>query len=213
MSAEPLTSPSFAYHGPSYFDIPPPNIIPQRSPTVARPLSMTFSELGISDHSSTSDDDQDSPSKRRSYSSRYSSHLDPEVTDFGLAARRRPQVNRSSTCTLPSLSHTPSSSVGTAASISSYRPLPPRHDPLGGHYHTKSADLVIPAYPGTSPADASVKSSASTMTSFKVAEAGDVAFDRTEWKPRSGGAASGSLRQLFGHDGMVQASKAASCTR
>jgi hypothetical protein len=120
---------------------------------------------------------------------------------------RPPRTNRSSTTFehgLPSLSNTPTSSVGTAASWSSYRPLPPRHDPSTGHFPTKRVDLVIPTYPTTAPSSptqlASLKSSASTMTSFRCAEAGDVSFDRRRASLRVGNLTSSSLKELLSQD-------------
>lgn len=132
-------------------------------------------------------------------------------TGYGseLAASRKPRMNRASTAFeygLPSLSNTPSSSVGTA-SWSSYRPLPPRHDPSTGHFPHKSLDLVIPTFPTTAPSsptqnmkDSSLKSSASTITSFRVAEAEDVSFDRRTASRGSGDQTSDSLKRLLSQD-------------
>ena len=183
----------------SYFDSRPADIVPQRSPTVVRPVSLSFS-----DATSPPPDSHVFGGGRDSEFTGYSGH------DSELASSRKPRMNRSSTASeygLPSLSNTPSSSIGTAASWSSYRPLPPRHDPSTGHFPTKSLDLVIPTFPTTAPSspsqtmkDSSLKSSASTMTSFRVAEAVDVSFDRRRASRRSGDQTSDSLKQLLSQD-------------
>lgn len=182
---EAVVSPAFI-SAPSYFDVPQPDILPQRSPTVLRPLSSTFSDLHLSETSS-SDDSNNEPadrSKRLSDATNYHNRLDSSPSTSPLP--RRPHATRSSTSTLPSLSHTPSSSVGTAASYT----FPPRHRP------TKSADLVIPVFAGP----ASAKSEASTLTSFHAAEA-EYPKHR-DWRPRQG-SATGSLRQLFRHEAVA----------
>ena len=201
-----MQSPSAIPSAPSYFDMPSNDIVPQRSPTVLRPVSLTFSDLTLSDSGSPTQECDERDGYRDSEAARYLAqfHSSSYVSDLG--ASRRPRTNRASTgfeSGLPSLTNTPASSVGTAASMASYRPLPPRHDPLG-HFPAKSDDLVMPAYPITAPSspaqlkkDSSLKSSASTLTSFRVAEGEDLSFDRRRpsWR-RSGG----SLKQSFSHE-------------
>ena len=188
-----------AFASTGYFDMPPADIVPQRSPTVLRPASLTFSDLTASD--------TDSPNRdsHMSEGARYFAQFESTGHGSELVSSRRPRTNRSSTAYeggLPSLTNTPSSSVGTAASWTSYRPLPPRHDPSTGHFPKKSIDLVTPIFP-TSPTqfakEASLKSSASTVTSFRCAEAGDVSFDRRRsW--RSGTQMSSSLKEMLSRD-------------
>lgn len=208
---DPLISPAFV-SAPSYFDVPQPDIVPQRSPTVLRPPSLTFSDL----HISSLDEDPD-PSARSKRFSDVSHTSNTSGLDDSFSLSHRPQANRTSTSTLPSLSHTPSSSVGTTASTSftysNSRPLPTRHEPCH-HRPMRSADLVIPTFT-TSPVDGvgsnSVKSSASTLTSFNVAEAEasqqqhqqQQRHSWTKQPQRSPGTATGSLRQLFEHEAMT----------
>lgn len=193
-SLESVKSPSSTAAS-SYFDThPPADIVPQRSPTVLRPMSLTFSDFSIYDSDSSS-----SIYGRRE--STDSHHHDTTST--------RPRFARaqttSDTSTIPSLIHSPSSSYGTVASNASYRPLPPRHNPFTTSFSTKSIDLVIPCSPSTSPTqllkDSSLKSCASTLTSFRVAEAGDISYERRS--PKSPDKTSDrALKQLFCHDAM-----------
>ncbi|KAK5174612.1 uncharacterized protein LTR77_001693 [Saxophila tyrrhenica] len=196
-----VQSPSVVPTASSYFETAPADIIPQRSPTVPRPLSLASD---ISDYGSHHGDNQDSEALR--YLSQFHSH----DYSLDLPSRPRPRLNRASTATdssgMPSLSHTPSSSVGTAASASSYsyRPLPPRRDPLTGHQPTKSADLVIPTYPTTSsstPDQASLESSVSTLTAFRSGDGNGDDFAKRERRKRQS-EPSGSLKKLFSHEAM-----------
>ncbi|RMZ03259.1 hypothetical protein D0862_05718 [Hortaea werneckii] len=118
----------------------------------------------------------------------------------------RPRLNRASTEStgLPSLIHSPSSSVGTAASFASARPIPSRHNKSYSATSNKSYDLVTPQT-GTSPtqlmSDSSYKSTASTLTSFRVAEAGELSYEKRSASRRRS-EAQGSLKQLFSHEAM-----------
>ena len=188
----------------SYFDMPPNDIIPQRSPTVVRPASLVFSDLNISDSGSSSQNSHylDDQQQLEGIDS-----LAQFVDGSDPTSSARPRPSRASTTFdggIPSLSNTPSSSLGTVASWSSYRPLPPRHDPSTGHFPKKSIDLVIPKFPSTAPSSptetmsgSSLKSSASTITSFRVAEAADVSFAGRRPSARSGDRSSTSLKQLL----------------
>ena len=184
----------FNNHAASYFEShPPADILPQRSPTVLRPLS-TLSDMSISDSNpySLSDDASDSSSRQAQQESDATAYLEQFYSDFARAPdSHRPRFHRAHTTnttdssTIPSLSHSPSSSYGTVASTASYtRPLANRHNPYTTDYScTKSIDLVLPyTNAGTSPndlmKDASHKSSASTLTSFRVAEAGDISYEK-----------------------------------
>lgn len=173
-------SPSPMFSSVSYFDQSKPNIVPQRSPTVLRPASLIFSDLSISEFSSAdSDERSDATGRRDSESAHY---LDQFYNDFAAA---RPRAARTSTATessnIPSLVHSPSSSYGTVASSQSYRPFIPRHNPFTTTYHRKSLELVASDGPPPSPTqllkDCSMKSSASTLTSYRVAEAGDISHE------------------------------------
>ncbi|KAF2162944.1 hypothetical protein M409DRAFT_26797 [Zasmidium cellare ATCC 36951] len=223
-SIEAVRSPSIVSQSTSYFDHH--DILPQRSPTVLRPVSLAMSDLSLSDSNSLAEETIDTTEPGHNDSSRY---LEQFYADFSSAnyasGTRRPRTTRASTATdssnIPSLVHSPSSSYGTVASNASYRPLPPRHNPFSAtNCSTKSIDLVLPydtttnhQSPSISPTtqllkDSSLKSSASTLTSFRVAEGNDITYDkRTPQASRRGSAksekkADHSLKQLFSHEAM-----------
>ncbi|KAM3416357.1 hypothetical protein BST61_g7959 [Cercospora zeina] len=196
----------------SYFDHPIPEIVPQRSPTVLRPMSKTFSDCSIADLDDTASDYDAHDICHESEASDHYDHL--------TLKQYRPRTKRSSTTStgthsrgdsstnLPSLSHSPGSSYGTVASMTSSRPVI-RHNPFSTTSTRKSVELVIP-YPieSTSPTqllkDASRKSSASTLTQFKVAEANNYSYEAPSPGSRrcSRERADQSLKQLFRHDAM-----------
>ncbi len=202
-----LHSPSILPTAASYFDPPPMDIVPQRSPTMARPLSLS-SDLSLSDYEYMQGDHSSGyPSEALRFLSQFHSH------DYSIdqPSRPKPRPNRTSTATesssIPSLINTPSSSYGTAGSQSSYgyRPLPPRHDPLTGHRHTKSTDLVIPMFSApasASPDQASMNSSVSTLTATKPSGTDEIDFARQSRRQRRSETASGSLKKLFSHEAM-----------
>ncbi|KAF2765133.1 hypothetical protein EJ03DRAFT_219862 [Teratosphaeria nubilosa] len=192
----------------SYVDSPPPDIIPQRSPTILRPVSLTFSDLTISDHGSPSE-----------HTSEYLDFVEASATskphveswNSGSHGNTRPSYKRASTTTdisnMPSLSHTPSSSIGTIGSVVLQRPMPSRHNKSYSTNSTRSEDLVNPcANLATSssfhPQDASLKSCASTVTAFRVAEAGALSYQKRPSTNRRFSSAHGSLKQLFSHEAM-----------
>ncbi|KXS95666.1 hypothetical protein AC578_6244 [Pseudocercospora eumusae] len=210
----------------SYFDHPAPDIIPQRSPTIVRPMSLTFSELNLSDRDSPcSTDSSDRDSRRDSDAIHY---LEQFYNDLNSSKPSRPRMSsRANTSTtggdsntnLPSLVHSPSSSYGTVASNASYRPLASRHNPFTSSYSaTKSIELVIP-YPTAAEAsptqrmkDASLKSSASAQTCFRVAEANDITYEKRDTSrrrrdSRQSPKADQSLKQLFMHEAMKASPK------
>ncbi|KAI5362175.1 putative Zinc binding protein Ecl1/2/3 [Septoria linicola] len=214
----------------SYFDQRIPEIVPRLSPTVLRPMSRTFSDLSLSDSTDSASSDQDPSETRRD--SAATDYLQQFYTSFNSSSKhqhhhhcQRPRADRTSTTStgtrsggdsntnLPSLSHSPSSSYGTIASNASYRPVM-KHNPFSSTFTTKSVELVIP-YPtmSTSPTqllkDASLKSSASTLTSFRVAEANDISYDASSPTSTTTGSrrqsqerADYTLKQLFSHDAM-----------
>lgn len=195
------------------------------SPTVLRPVSQTFEGLSLDETDSTSehynshDDRRDSKYLEQFHSdfSAFANAHSPSITKT-----HRPRTSRTSTTgnrgdsstNLPSLSHSPSSSYGTVASNASYRPVI-RHNPFSTtSMSTKSIELVIP-YPTESASptqllkDASLKSTASTLTSFRVAEANDISYQRKSpsSRPSSRGQADNTLRQLFSHDALKSSPK------
>lgn len=207
------TSPSPMFSSPSYFDHSHSNIIPQRSPTVLRPTSLTLSDLSMSDFGSSIDGDDHTERlvRRDSDATRY---LDQFYSDFASA---RPRAARNSTATdssnIPSLVHSPSSSYGTVESNHSSRPLPPRTNPSLTTDHRKSLELVAyvaPPSPKQMLKDSSMKSSASTLTSYRVAEAGDMSYEnrRKSSSNKFDQTADRTLKQqLFSHDAIAASPK------
>lgn len=205
--ADTAVSPSTVPSAQSYFDTPAPEIVPQRSPTARRPQSLAFY-----DATSTAEQPWDQYNAKYSEASQYLNQFYSEDFAANSSTDRQARTNLMSTTSdsnIPSLSSTPSSSIGTVASMPPYRPLPLRHDPFSSHAPTRSADLVTPSFPSKhqtskeSMKDGSLDSDASTITSFRVAEAGDIPFGRRQtsgW--RRSDHTQGSLGQLFSHNAM-----------
>ncbi|KAH9832706.1 Life-span regulatory factor [Teratosphaeria destructans] len=191
-----------------YVDSPPPDIIPQRSPTILRPISLTFSDLALSEHGSPSEHTPDYLDYVEA-----SAVSNPHVESWnpGSQSNTRPSYKRASTTTdisnMPSLSHTPSSSIGTIGSVVLQRSIPSRHNKSYSTHSTRSEDLVNP-YATLAPTsslhlhDARLKSCASTVTAFRVAEAGALSYDKRPSANRRLSSAHGSLKQLFSHEAM-----------
>lgn len=124
-------SPPLSPYTSALHDYPPTNIVPQRSPTVLRPLSSTFSELCLYELD-------------RKYLA-----LPDDIVDestFGMPTQAvRPYIDRThsadDSAQVPSLIHSPSSSYGTTVShFEASRPLPRKHScPT-----SKGIDLVLP---------------------------------------------------------------------
>ncbi|RMX80449.1 hypothetical protein D0868_16155, partial [Hortaea werneckii] len=99
--------------------IPPPSeapnvdIIPQRSPTVLRPLSLTLSDLSISSPESPTEDSDTHSIRNNSDAFQSLARIHDVTWQEGSNALSRPRPNRASTEStgLPSLVHSPSSSV------------------------------------------------------------------------------------------------------
>jgi hypothetical protein len=185
-------------------DAPPPPVVPPRSPTVLRPLSLTFSDMSF--------DDMPSPVEKDTYqerhegeASRYLAHFHDGTWNDSQTGLCRVRPNRVSVATdmseLPSLIHSPSSSVASLASLTQSRPRPSRHNKSYSAYATPATDLVTPCQAEEVPSPtqllqaSSVKSSASTVTSLHHVEG------------RSGrsGSPPGRLdtpKQLFSHEAM-----------
>ncbi|KAI4844812.1 hypothetical protein E4T44_05976 [Aureobasidium sp. EXF-8845] len=165
-----------------------------RSPTVVRPPSLAFS-----DDSFDLSGNEEQLQYRRSESddARYLSHYHHYSSDH---SPRRASYDPYT----PSLSHTPTSLLSTIGSYMSTRPLPGRKNPYSASFSSLSVDLVTPvvnAEPLTATTDlshqtASLRSSASTSTAFRVVE-GEMSYDMAGTSPSKG-----SLRQLFFHEAM-----------
>ncbi|KAK4541297.1 hypothetical protein LTR36_008055, partial [Oleoguttula mirabilis] len=201
-------SPTMTPSTQTYFEAQLPDIIPRRSPTILRPVSLAFSDLSLSDMDSPMEDSGGRFERRNSEAAQYLAQFHSGTWNGGSSVNRR---NRASTATddsaLPSLIHSPSSSVGTVASVASMRPLPSRHNKSYSSYSGKAIDLVAactpiaPSSPIQATTDGSYKSNASTLTAFRVAEAGDFSYDKRPASRRDS-EAQGSLKQLFSHEAM-----------
>lgn len=191
-------SPTLTPSIPSHSDSQPPDILPQRSPTVLRPVSFAFSDMSISELGSPIEELEGQIGRRDSEAARYLAQFRSSTWDGESSSTRR-RNNRISTATddsgLPSLIHSPSSSVGTVASAASIRPS------LSRQNKSYSSCSGAPLSPTQAAKDASFKSSASTLTAFRVAEAGDFSYDKRS-ASRKGSEAQGSLKQLFSHEAM-----------
>jgi hypothetical protein len=196
------------------------DIVPQRSPTVLRPLSLSFAGLSISEHGPRQDQDRDlRHDPRKLYeSARSLTHLPGDYVSYQQTGQRRNQGTRASADSyIPSLSHTPGSSYGTLNSSSSYhQPRSARQPSLVSAFTFNSTGPVV-SQPATTAAfsgatasghhlrDASMKSSASTLTSFRFVEADRSSsgtnvrdFDVDEaGPPKEFAQVSGSLRRLY----------------
>lgn len=203
-----ISSSSYNSSAGSYFDLPESDIVEPRSPTILRPASSVFSDFSVSDFTPPPDEepktsDIDGSNEAARYLAQFYSHS----YSTERSRPRRPRSNRMSSAAdgIPSLSHTPSSSVGTVASVD--RPLPRRYKSMAGQASSNSVDLVIPSYPSSttsdsrqSSTDSSLQSSASTITAFKT-EAGEArSYERRNLSPENIRETSSSLTQLLSHD-------------
>lgn len=192
----------------SYFETRPPDIVPQRSPTMLRPVSLTFSDLTISENSSPTDFVYQHCFRDLGPGDAFSQMH--SVSWNANCTIPKPRFHPCDTTTdssgMPSLNHTPCSSVDTAASVAPQRPTLPRHNKSYSAYSTKSIGLVTPL-PATSATSTqqivglSDKSSVGTVTDLRVAEAGEISFEKHA-SHRNASEAEGSLRQLFRHEAM-----------
>ncbi|KAG9585610.1 hypothetical protein KCU84_g13735, partial [Aureobasidium melanogenum] len=188
------TTPRSSY----FFDDHQPEILPMRSPTVVRPPSLAFS-----DDSFDLSAGEEQPKYRRSESdgSRWLSQFHHNSADH---SPRRASYDPYT----PSLSHTPTSLLSTAGSYLSTRPLPGRKNPYSASFSSLSVDLVTPVVNTeslTAPTDlshqsASLRSSASTSTAFRVVE-GEMSYGKKDYTSETS-PSKGSLRQLFFHEAM-----------
>ena len=201
-------SPAATTPSAGYFDTPPLDIVPKRSPTAARPLSLALLDLDLSTESDLISEGAESQQSNDSEAARYLSQFYAENQVNDRATNRRPRTSRTSTAGesgIPSLSHTPISSFGTAASGASYKQQLSGRDFKASQKGFEAADVV--RYPscglssiGEHVKDGSMTSGASTLTSLQTVERADVSFDKqhvTQIRQRH---PSGSLRQLLSHE-------------
>ncbi|KAF1822481.1 uncharacterized protein K489DRAFT_244463 [Dissoconium aciculare CBS 342.82] len=180
----PLLSPSSPLHEIPHY--PHFDIVPQRSPTVLKPLSFSFAGLSMADQGSRQDHDRDHRyNPRQLYeTARSMTYLPSDHVSYQSTGQRRNQGTRASADSyIPSLSHTPGSSYGTLNSSSSYQlPQSSRFPQRAMSFAATSAEIGL-SQPRTTSAlseaaasahmlrDASMKSSVSTLTSFRFVEA------------------------------------------
>lgn len=145
-----LPTPSSIPTAASYFDLPEPDIVPPLSPTDPRPPSMHFSDHYGSEPSSPTeatqqaDYDDDDNDEGHSYFQfpPFQSHRHAERPKHD--GRSRTTRTSSNTDGPPSLSHTPSSSIGTVGSVDPN--VLRRYHRSGSFFHSKSVDLVMPSF-------------------------------------------------------------------
>jgi hypothetical protein len=187
---------------------PPPDIVPRRSPTVLRPLSLTFSELSLDDLPSPIEGDA-CQGRRDSEAARYLSQFHCGTWNDQQLGSSHVRPNRASVATdmseLPSLIHSPSSSVASMASLNLSRPRPSRHNKSYSAYSTPATDdLVTPCHTKQLPSPTQLlnasnfKSSASTVTSLQNAEGRGTGSGSPTAVRRS----SETPKQLFSHEAM-----------
>lgn len=175
-----------------------------RSPTIVRPPSLAFS-----DSSESSFFERPSYDRNESEAARYLAQFASRDSTYGNQefrylryGRRHASDDQSSA---PSLSDTPTSFASTAASVSSSRPLPKRTTPYSTSFKPGSVDLVTPVLAVSASSldakDSSLRSSASTSTTIRVAE-GEMIYEKKPFSP-SVSPRRGSLRQLFSHDAIA----------
>lgn len=184
-----------------------------RSPTILRPASSVFSDFSVSDYApSTDEEPKESESQGGNEAARYLAQFYSHsyATDRSRPRRSRPSRISSVTDAIPSLSHTPSSSVGTVASVD--RPLPRRYDSVAGQASSRSVDLVVPSYPGSTASDSryslkdsSLESSTSTITAINMADGGARSYERRNIACDHEPGSSSGLKQLFHGNSPVDA--------
>ena len=183
------------------------DILPQRSPTMARPSSIAFSDSSDTSIFDSRPQYGRTKSEAAAFLSQFQSYgTSPEQP------KRRPTFDRGSAShsTTPSLSHTPGSFTSPGSSYASSRPLQSRPYPHASSFGSKSINLVTPMSglpaPNSSrrigPESASLQSGASTSTAFRVAQ-GELSYDKKLYISPG----QGSLKQLFSHDAMKAAPK------
>jgi hypothetical protein len=204
----------------AFDDFPVRDIVPQRSPTAATNANRLS-------YSSFEDDDMYSEDERRPTLDRRESEAQRYLHQYQNQAQAehstpRPRYNRSSTglsmmSQAPSLSHSPTSTVGMSfpyTPSTTSRPLPPRNNPFSTSYkgYSRSIELVnpfamTPMKPITTTAPSSLhksyydrrgslKSGPDTQTSNESAE-GRISYEKLLMSQSPSSPSHGSLKQLF----------------
>nr|OQO26274.1 hypothetical protein B0A51_07188 [Rachicladosporium sp. CCFEE 5018] len=150
----------------AYNDRQLPDIVPQRSPTIVRPLSSNISEFSLTSQTSHTSywDDEVSPTEKHPSVQDLPGFPSADITiESNLHAHERTSI--ATIDAPPSLVHSPASSYGTIASTPATRPLPPRRATTTA----KSMDLVSCKLATASIAPGGLKSEASTFMSIHTA--------------------------------------------
>jgi hypothetical protein len=133
--------------------------------------------------------------------SRYLRQYQSSIYSSEAVRAPRPHYHRASASHInfsaaPSLSHTPTSmaSFSLPYTPATIRPLPPRHNPYGSSYSSKTIDLVTPLTAPSSPKAYSHKSYAVSTTSTSTIE-GEIVYAKSPVPSFSG--ANGSLGRLL----------------
>ena len=163
----PLTTPPLL----AYFD----DILPQRSPTMLRPVSLAFSDLSVSDKDFPSDMSASRGGRRGSDSPQYLPQSHSGTWSGESTPARQPRALTMEHGVLPSLVNSVCSSIGTTGSTASSRPLPPRHDKSFSAFGSKNINLLLPYTSDSSPEEdeTSMNSSASTLTAVRTTGVAD----------------------------------------
>lgn len=184
----------------SFDDLHFRDIVPQRSPTQpeSKRSSCAFSDISSDDNSWSLNEKSQAMNFE---ASRYLRQFQSATYSAETARAHRPRYSRSSTSQVsfsaaPSLSHTPTSSISYSLPYTpaTTRPLPPRNNPHGSSYGSKSIDLVTPLTTPSSPKSYSHKTSPISTTSTSTIE-GEIVYAKSPVPSLS--AANGSLGRLL----------------
>ncbi|KAK6438815.1 hypothetical protein LTR95_004979 [Oleoguttula sp. CCFEE 5521] len=180
----------------AYNDRQLPDIVPQRSPTIVRPLSSAISDFSLTATTSRTSywDDDVSPTEKSPSAQDLPGFPSADIV-FESTPHPRERTSIAATDAPPSLVHSPASSYGTIASTPATRPLPPRRATTTA----KSMDLVTCALAAVPSSPGSLKSEASTVTSIHTAKTQGKSSQMHGGQTPSGwsaGTAVGSLEQL-----------------
>jgi hypothetical protein len=184
----------------SFEDLHFRDIVPQRSPTQpdSKRSSCAFSDISSDDNTWSINDKSHA---MNSDASRYLRQFQSAAYSAENVRSHRPRYSRASTSQVsfsaaPSLTHTPASSISYSLPFTPAmtRPLPPRNNPHGSSYGSKSIDLVTPLTAPSSPKSYSHKTSPISTTSTSTIE-GEIVYAKSPVPSLS--AANGSLGWLL----------------
>ena len=138
-------------HSPLNITTPPlsahlEDIMPQRSPTMLRPISLAFSDLSVSDTSSLTEDFVACSERRKSEAAPYLAQFRSGTWSGQSTVVLQRHIPYASIPTegIPSLMKSGSPPVSTAALTAASRPLPPRHDKSFSAFGARTLDILLP---------------------------------------------------------------------